>query len=452
MSLSRILNIASRGLSTYQRAMDLTSHNISNAGNSSYSRQRALLGTGRPEYMQGFEWGTGVTIDRIDRIRNRYVDNEMRVGLQNFSSNEKRASVLGRVEQFFGEPSAAGISDSLTKFFSSFSELSVSPNSIPLRNKVVSQAQNLASNLQSIYSGVDTIKNDTLNEFNSTVDEVNMYLQQVQEFNTQISNQTLAGGTANDLMDKRDLVIDKLSELVNINVTYDNKNSANISIGGTLAADVVHAVEFRGELKDGKLQMVSGNENIAVKLTGGELAGLSKVYSIDIPEYINKIDSIFSTLVDEVNRQHSTGYNLGEPPVTGVNFFSGYSNGVLTINQDILNDPANIAISSDGTSGNGDIALAISDIANQSILDGSTLTESYASLMSKLGTDIKTATDSADATYLVLEQLQYERSSYSGVSIDEEMTNVIMYQKSYDASAKLVKVADEMLSTLINMV
>jgi flagellar hook-associated protein 1 FlgK len=452
MSLSRILNIASRGLSTYQRAMDITSHNIANAGNSSYSRQRALLGTSKPQYMQGLEWGTGVTIDRIDRARNQYIDNSMRTGLQNFSSNEKRASVLGRVEQFFGEPSASGLSDSLTKFFSSFSELSVSPNSIPLRNKVVNQAQNLASNLQSIYAGVDSIKKDTFSEFNSTVNEVNVYLQQVQEYNAQISSLTSSGSTANDLMDKRDLAIDKLSELVNINVTYDNKNSANVSIGGTLAADMVHAVEFRGELKDGKLQMVTGSENTAVRLTAGELAGLSKVYSTDIPNYLNQIDSIFSTFVDAVNAQHTTGFNLGDPPVSGINFFEGYSNGVLKINQDILDDPSNIAISSDGTSGNGDIALAISDINNQSILNGSTLSESYSSLMSKLGTDIKTATDSADSTYLVLEQLQYQRASYSGVSIDEEMTNVIVYQKSYAASAKLVRVADEMLSTLINMV
>jgi flagellar hook-associated protein 1 FlgK len=136
----------------------------------------------------------------------------------------------------------------------------------------------------------------------------------------------------------------------------------------------------------------------------------------------------------------------------GINFFDSYSGGVLTINQDILDDPANIAVSSDGTSGNGDIALAISDINNQSVLNGNTLIESYSGLISRLGTDIKTAADSADSTYLLLEQLQYERASISGVSIDEEMTNVIMYQKSYDASAKLVKVADEMLSTIINMV
>jgi flagellar hook-associated protein 1 FlgK len=452
MSLSRILNIAYRGLSTYQRAMDLTSHNIANAGNSAYSRQRALLGTGRPEYMNGFEWGTGVTIDRIERVRNRYVDNEMRIGLQNYSANDKRASVLSRVEQYFAEPGAAGLSDSIGKFFSSFSELSVSPNSIPLRNKVISQAQHLASNIQSVYAGVDAIKKDTYTEFNATVNEVNTYLQQIQEYNVQISNQTQTGGTANDLMDKRDLAIDRLSELVNINVTYDNSNSANISIGGTLAADVVHAVEFRTELKNGKLQMVSGRDDVAVKLNGGELSGLSKVYSKDIPAYLSQIDEIFSTLVDTVNAQHSTGFNLGDPPMDGINFFDSYNGGVLTINQDILDDPANIAVSSDGTSGNGDIALAISDINNQSVLNGNTLIESYSGLISRLGTDIKTAADSADSTYLLLEQLQYERASISGVSIDEEMTNVIMYQKSYDASAKLVKVADEMLSTIINMV
>jgi flagellar hook-associated protein 1 FlgK len=452
MSIGRLLDISRRGLASYQRALDITAHNIANAGNPNYSRQRALIRTGKPQYMNGFEWGTGVTLDRVQRVRDRFVDSELRLGLQNFYRNEKRASVLSRVEQFFGEPSEKGLSANIASFFNSWSELSVSPNSIPLRNKVINSAQQLAGNLQSIYEGIDTVKQDVFHEFTADVNQVNNYLEQIQEYNVQIANLTLTGNTANDLMDSRDALIDKLSELVNITVNFDSSNSANISIGGVLAVDSVHHVQFDAALKDGKLAMTTGPEQMAVQLSGGELAGLKQVYTEDVVNYLEKIDSIFNSIVESVNAQHSTGYNLEDPPVTGINFFEGYSDGVLTINQLILDDPANIAVSADGLSGNGDIASAISDLNNQSILNSMTFSENFSNLVSDLGSDIQNSTEVADSSYLVVQQLEFERATYSGVSIDEEMTNVILFQKSYDASAKLVRVADEMLQTILNMV
>jgi flagellar hook-associated protein 1 FlgK len=122
------------------------------------------------------------------------------------------------------------------------------------------------------------------------------------------------------------------------------------------------------------------------------------------------------------------------------------------INDDILRDPRNIAISADGTGGNGALSIQLAELSSKKLIEGSTLLESYSALISEIGNEKSAASYSAESNKIVLDKLDEQKASYSGVSIDEEMTNIIKFQRSYDASAKLVKIADEMLQTIINMV
>jgi flagellar hook-associated protein 1 FlgK len=277
-------------------------------------------------------------------------------------------------------------------------------------------------------------------------------LQQIQTLNAQIYNLQNAGQSPNDLLDTRDKVINDLSKMVNINVNYDSQNSANISIGGVFAADKVTAVQFQASTQNGKLVVTTKDGAVGLNLTGGQLYADANVYNNKIPLYQSSLDSFVNNLMKSVNSQHSSGYTLDNPPQTGINFFDSYSNGTLKINNLILNDPNKIAISSDGTSGNGDIALNIAGLSSQKQADGTTLLDNYSSLVSQIGTDAKSASDTANSYSLVVQQLKQQQASYSGVSVDEEMTNVIQYQKSYTASAKLITVADQMLQTLLNIV
>ncbi len=452
MGISRIFDLSVRSMQTYQQAMDATAHNIANSSNPDYSRQRITFSTVIPQKLQGFIWGAGVKIDQVLRVRNQLTDQQIRTNNQDYSNNTERSTIQSQAEVLFSEPSDLGISTLMDTFFSSWSQLAVTPNSSALRQQVISSAQNLASKVNAVYTGLDSIKSNLLSDANAKVDQLNGLLKQTQTLNAQIFEASASGASPNDLMDQRDKVIDQLSQLTNINVTYDESNSAIISVGGVFAANKSTSTTFHVSNINGKMGISTDDNQFTASLTGGELYADTDCYSNYIPQYQDKLNQIMSTMVDSVNNLHMTGYNIGNPPETGIKFFDSYQNGKLVINQDILNNPNNIAISSDGSEGNGDIAVSLSNLSDAKLLNGSSLGDNYNSLVSEIGNNKLSADQLSQATDLVLQQLQQQKSSYSGVSIDEEMTNTIKFQRSYDASAKLVTVADDMLQTIINLV
>ncbi len=451
MGLGRIFDIAQSSLATYQSAIDVTSNNIANSSNPDYSRQRAILATTPSQQLGQFMWGTGVQISQIQRVRDQLTDQQIVANNSKYSTNSKSSDLLNQVQSVFSEPSDIGLSNLSSAFFSSWEQLSVTPNSNSLRNNVIQAAQNLSDKVQSINQGLQTVKTNINGEIKSSVDSINTDIKQIQSLNKQIFTAQSTGVQPNDLLDQRDKAIADLSNLANINVTYDNGNSAVISIGGVFVADRSSYTQLKLASTGGKLQVTSQDGSVTANITGGSTSALLDVYNNKIPAYQSGLDGYVNQLMTSVNAQTSAGYSINNPPETGINFFSGYTNGVLSINQQILNDPQKIAVSKDGTSGNGDIALNIANLINTPDANGNTLQDKYNSLITNIGNDTKSATDSASSYSLVLQQLNQQKDSVSGVSVDEEMMNVIKYQRSYEASAKMVSMADEMLQTLLNM-
>lgn len=452
MGISRIFDISQRSLATYQQALDITSHNIANASNPDYSRQKAILTPEKSEYSGSLVFGTGVKLDLIQRERDSLIDSQIRSNNQKYSDNSKRSDILGQVEQLFGEPSDLGLSNTMTTFFNSWSEASVNPTSSSLRFNVLRSAENLSNKVKDIYDGLSDIKTSLMSDAKSIITSINDYLKEIQSLNKQIFEVTLKSQQPNDLLDQRDLVIDKLSKLININVTTDSSNSSIVSVGGMFAADKTTAKEFQLSESNGKLVITSGSDSFPLNVTSGELFAVTDIYSKSIPDYVEKIDSVITTLADSVNQLHASGFTMASPAETGVKFFESYTDGTLTINQDILQDPNKIALSKDGTVGNGDIATRIADLINSKLLNGTTLADNYGSLISEIGSQKQSSDQMAQSNQLILQQLDQQKAAVSGVSIDEEMANVIIYQRSYQASARMIKIADEMLQTILNMV
>ncbi len=452
MSISRVFDISRRSLAIYQRALDLTSHNISNASNPDYSRQRVELVSDVPEKVNGFMWGTGVKISQISRARDMLLDRQIINYNQKYSDQEKQSTILSQVEQVFAEPGELGLSGVLDKFFNSWHELSATPNSIPLRNSVINAAQNIATKVQGLNSDLDIVRSDMVNDFREQVSNINKLLKSIQSFNARIFEATSIGDDPNDLLDQRDKAIDDLSKIVNISVSHDTNNIANVSIGGVFAVDASYAVEFGFSVDQDKLKLISALDQKTAKMTGGEINALAEIYNNTIPSYTNELNSIVNKLVESVNAIHQTGYTYTDPLRSNIKFFDGYENGILKINEDLVADPRLIAVSADGTAGNSEIAIKLGELADKKIIDGLSFSEKYASLISKIGNDKVTVDGLMDSNKLVLDQLQSQKASYSGVSVDEEMTNILIFQRAYQASAKVIQVADEMIETLINMV
>lgn len=452
MGVNRVFDIARRSLTVYRQALEVTANNVANAANRDYTRQQVVLGSEKSDVSNGKMWGMGIKFSDIKRVRDNLTDVQIRNTNQNYYNNNKQAQLLGQVEQSFSEPSDLGLSKLITTFFNSWQDLSVTPNSIPLRQSVIQAAQNLSAKNKSVNDYLVNIKTDIRAKFSDSVDSLNQSLKQIQSLNSQIFEYSTKGVVANELIDKRDVLIDKLSQLANINVTYDSANSASISIGGIHAVDryVFNQFEVAATQSDLSIKSIGG-QGIA-QLNGGELFAYSDVYSNKIPNYVEVLNNVMSTIVDSVNQIHKAGYTITIPPQTGISFFSGYEDGELKINQDILRDPSKIAISSNGTAGNGELALKLAELSSKQILNGNSLLDNYTSMISKMGTEKAGADFLSQSNQLVLNKLDEQKASYSGVSIDEEMTNIIKFQRSYDASARLIKIADEMLQTIINLV
>lgn len=453
MGISKIFDLSARSLGVYQRALDVTSHNIANANNPDYSRQRVVFGSERPDQKADGEWGAGVKIEDVTRVRNRLTDIQIRTYNQKYSDADKRSTILGQVESLFSEPSDLGMSNLIAGFFNSWDSLAVNPGSEPLRSKVVQAAQKLTTKIQNVYEGLEQVKSDSLLDAQETVGKINNYVKDIQMLNKQIAESRIIGQSSNDLTDKRDKMIDELSKLANVNVNMDSSGSANISVGGIFAADQFSFSQFKAVVDNGRLSFTTEDGSSRMSLNGGELYAIQDIYSNRIPEYQQKIDDVANAIMENVNAVHSSGNTLAAPPDnTGIDFFESYAGGRLVINANILKDTNYIAASGTTDSNNGSIALKLGQMADSKVLNGKSIGDFYSSLISGLGSEKLLSDRAVESNSLVLDQLENQKASNSGVSIDEEMTNIIKFQRSYDASAKLVKIADEMLQTLINMV
>ncbi|MGB9592262.1 MAG: flagellar basal body rod C-terminal domain-containing protein, partial [Candidatus Kryptoniota bacterium] len=230
----------------------------------------------------------------------------------------------------------------------------------------------------------------------------------------------------------------------------------NISAGGAILVAAGTSYTLSVKQTSNEIAVVPYDSNQSLTIASGELYGLLDVYNHKISKYSSRLDEIANTLVQTVNSFHSTGYTLsngGTPPATGKTFFQGNTAGSIQISPDILASLKNIAASSNGDPGSGDNASAISNVLNAQVMsDGTSIIKAYEGLMGQVGLDLQSAKSNMNMFQVASNQMNAFRQSISGVSIDEELANMIQYQHSFEAAAKVVSTVDQMYQSIINMV
>lgn len=453
MSINKLLNISSNSLSVYQKALTVTSHNIANVNNENYSRQRALIIPEATDNLNGLIIGSGVTIEDISRVKNSLLEKQIINYNKQFGYTDQQEETLGAIEGLYSEPKDQGISTLLNKFFDSWDKLANDPSSQPYRDEVVNSANQLSTKMENIYEGTRRIQQDVRQDAVQTVEQVNLHLQNIHSLNEQIYNQVALGSSPNDLLDERDKAILELSKLVNVNVTYGENQVASISIGNSFGADRKFHNEYEVVEDNGKIIMRAKNDTSnQITVHEGKLAALIDLHNTEIPNQLQALDDFGNALVNQINSVHSTGYSSHDTPLTGENFFESYGQGVLKINENILNDTKYIAVSKDGTKGNNELARAMAELKTYKDASGNTFEENYSKMISDIANKKKHNEQKSKSFELVIQQMNVQKAEYSGVSIDEEMVDVLKFQRSFDASAKLISIADELLKTLINLV
>jgi flagellar hook-associated protein 1 FlgK len=445
-SLFGRLSIAVRSLLARRGALDVTANNIANVNTPGYSRQLPILSDAPPLDTGQISIGNGVEFEGVQSVRDNIL--ELRIGQE--TQQQKRLQPylksMNQVQSLFNETEGAGLSDPLNQFFNIFQKLADNPTDIPTRQAVISAGQDLASAFQQTGQQLKSIQQGVDQQVRQTVEEINSDTAQWASPNQQITSDQGNSEQAGMLQDRQHSVLHSLSQLVDVAVTYANYGSLTITTtnGVPLVAGAQSFVlSTAANPSTGFQDIFSQGNDVTSCFTGGQLAGLLEARDQAIPSALSNLDDLAAGLINAVNTQSQKGYDL--EGAQGGDFFQpvvqpspGSNAGAAENMAMAITDPSLIAASSDGTQGSHGNALAMANIQSQAVVNGQPATDYYADLVSTIVNEVSSATDEQEAVGLVLTQLQNQRSDISGVSLDEEASNLILYQRAYEAAAEVV--------------
>lgn len=498
------LEVSKRALFAMQTSQQTTAHNIANANTKGYTRQVVNLVASRPMEAVGLQRsnvpgqiGQGVQFDSINRIREKFLDDQFYNENKSTGEWSIRADTLEKLEAIVNEPSDTGIRQTIEGFWNAWQELTKEPDNVTARILVKERALALTDAFNHTARKLEDLSSDLTENINVKATQADSILGQVAKLNNQIFRVEGLGNNANDLRDQRDLLIDDLSKMINVTVTEDDAGY-NVRMGATVVVaginqNVTVDSEFlegsiNGEFTSGEIYglMVSRDQHVveyqeklnamAGAIVEGEVEvtlpqgtmlpdGVS-VFDADGNEYTGTLAADTKVMVNGINGLHQLGYTLDDTP--GALFFSmtaGSEALSLTLNSDIVNNVSQVAASNrtyvDGNGddrvvkGNNELSLIIAGLKNQKFsFAGSTATgtidEHFRSLVGQLGVESQEANRQSTNQRILVEQVDSRRQSVSGVSLDEEMANMIMYQHSYNAAARAMTTFDQMLDRVIN--
>lgn len=461
MGLSIGLDTATTGLRAMQIAIDTTAHNIANADTDGYSRQEVML-RAIPPVKAKFtspnvplqQIGLGVDASRIRRIRDVLLDTQYRDVRGLRDEYTARASALQQAEVILNEPSNEGLQALLTRFFNGFRDLASQPESIAARAAVVETGQTLSAAFNRVNRQFLAQRTDLDAAVDVKVQDINAKAQEIADLNAQIRKITVAGGTSNDLHDRRDLLLDELTGLAGVTVEMGSDDTVDVYLGTRKLVDnvTVDALATQPDPLNSNLKrVVFASDNAAAAITTGEIKGILDGRDVHVSGLLTQLDDLAATLINAVNAYHQTGFGLDN--ATGLNFFTGTTAADIGVNATLQSSPESLA-TSDTTNepGNPNIARLIAGVQSELLMAGGTVTidDSYRAMVARLGVASQQAQTLVESQDVLTRHIDTARQAVMGVSIDEEMTNLIKYQHAYSASAKVIAVVDTMLDTLVN--
>jgi flagellar hook-associated protein 1 FlgK len=457
-----VLSIGASALLTQQRAINVTGNNIANVNTPGYSRQTLNLETNSPVQTEFGMMSFGVTSTEIERVYDRFLGVQLNNENANLGRWEARQGMLERVETVFDESGGYGLNQALSDFWNSWQDLSLNPSGQTERSITAATSQTLADTIREKYGELEQTQEDIDAAVEEAVNDVNRLTTEIADLNQKIASTERTGVNANDYRDRRDLALKELSEIIATS-SYENADGQMVvSVGsGRPLVESGNTWQLSTQTNaDGHTDIVwpdlsGGGVNISSEITAGKIGGWLQTRDTTIEGYQNDLDELAQTLMTEVNALHAGGYGL-DGTTTGTDLFTGAGAVDMEVNPDILNDPKLIAASGKTQvgPGNADNAIAINALRTKMTMDGQTATfdDAANALVSQVGYDVQTTKANASHQADMMAYLENYRESVSGVSLDEEMVNLVKFQAAYNAAAKMISMADDMMNSLMNMV
>ncbi|MBD8840686.1 flagellar hook-associated protein FlgK [Paenibacillus sp. CFBP 13594] len=498
------IETAKRSLFTQTTALSTTGHNVANANTEGYSRQKVNMQASIPMEPFAFlhsttpgQLGTGVEFDSITRVREKFLDDQYRNENTNFGSWSIQRDTLEKLEAIVNEPSNTGFRTVMDNFYKSWSDLSKNPEDVTARRIVKETTLALTDAMNQISRQLGALSEDLNSNIAVKSNEIQGYLGNIANLNSAIVKVESLGDNANDLRDQRDLMTDKLSKIMNITVT-DSQQGYQIQMNG-------QALVTGGAVQVAVDPAFLNTAYTAGTLTNGEVYGMIKSRDTLVSDYKKQMDELANTLangdieitlpagsvipatnalglaggalatdtkvtVKGLNGLHQLGYTMDGTTTPGLPFFTATDGGTaitagnISLNAEILADPNKIATSlrttdASGTEtvikGNNTLAILLANLKDTPMksADGmrnAAIGAQFSAIVGQLGVQSQEAARQTSNSEFLVEQVETRRQSVSGVSLDEEMSNMIKFQHAYNASARFMTTYDELLDKLIN--
>jgi flagellar hook-associated protein 1 len=430
----------------------LITSNLANVDTPAYSRQRANLIEGPVTTEGSLTFGTGVDLAEVTSIRDAILEIRIQQERQQQGAANAFVQSMSQAQVMFSD-SSGDIGSKISAFFSSLQSLSTDPANLSLRQGVLAAAGNLASALRTTSQNLTAQRNNLDLSVSETVDQINLLTSQIANLNSQITTMQNMHQEPSAFVDQRDVLIGKLADLVDVQTIQSDKGMSLTTSNGTALVAGNQSFRLDVQLDASAVQHIfSQGKDITSAIEGGALAGYLQVRDQKIPSIQSGLDALAAGIANAVNAANRKGFDLAGNP--GGDFFvppplSGQGAAATLSLQ--ISDPGLIAASSDGSPGsNGNLAQLLA-VHDQAIAGGKTPAEHYANLVFGIGSDVANGTAEQDATGLVLGQLQDQRGSISGVSLDEEAASLLQYQRAYEAAARIVSTINDMLDAAVNL-
>ncbi len=464
--------MAARAMQTQMTGVDVAGQNLANVNTPGYSRQTVDIQTSPDIQTSVGMVGTGSNAVAIQQAVNTLLNNQI-VSQQSSSGywtaqQSALQSAQTSLDEFLNGTTAnssssasntsdSGLSGQLTSLFNDFQAVATSPTLISARQALVSQAQNVATTFNQIDSQLSATRNSLNDSLQSNVSSANTLLAGIAQLNGQITSAESSGGTPNDLLDERQQDLQNLAQLTNIQTSAQADGAVDVSIGGqTLVsggqvADTLQTYDAGGT-GSGQLLVQTATGGANLTLTGGSIQGTIDARDGELAKMQSNINTLAGNLISSINGSYTAGYSLTGS--TGSNFFDGTGATDIAVNASLVNNVNLLQASVSPTeNGDGSVALQVANLASSSLssLNNQTLGSYYDDTVAGLGTALQNANTQVTNQTAVSNMLATQQSSVSGVNIDQEMTNLMSFQRAYEAAAQLVNTVNQMMITVNGM-
>lgn len=451
--LTTSLFIGMQALDATEGALNATSNNIANANTPGYTREIPDFTEGAENLTDGVVTGGGVTLSSLDSVRDELLNNQIAQQTSAQSSVDTQSSSLQNIQTFFTS-NGEDIGSALSSLSSALSALSANPSSGSDQQSVLSAGQQLASAFNTTANGLTSAQTAADGQVTETVSQINTLTQQIAQLNSQVGQLEAQGQDGGTVEDQRDELVQQLSQLTGISVSQNSEGEDTITTGNGSPL-VVNNQSFALQTTtgtDGFQQVIdSSGNNITAQIQGGTLGGAIQIRDTTIPGFLSTLNSLASQVGTAFNAAQAEGFDstgaAGQPffnvPTTG-----GAAAGISVA----LTSPSQIAISSSATAtgGNGNVAN-LSAALTTAPTGGTSVENGYSSLVFQVGNAASNASTESSAIGDTLQSLTNQQGSESGVSIDEETSNMIKFQTSYEAAARIVSTIQQLDTDTLDM-